>query len=403
MHHELDQWLHDHATADNVWFVKRLAASDTLAGESHQAGPYVPRDFLLQVLPELNRPGAVNPDTEFGMMIASHPDSGESRRTVRAVWYNNRNRGGTRNETRLTGWGGEDSPLLDPASTGGLVVMVWDPESRQTRCHIWICRDQAEEDFLEQWTGTVDPGQWRVWSRQRRWLDFNQPQGPGCLAPGEIPADWRTSFPPGQQIIERAVASSPPLPHDPDKRLLVRRDCEFRIFRSVEEAAELPAVQAGFETVGEFVARAQTVLQRRKSRAGRSLELHARQVFLEAGWVENRDFQYQPATEPGKSPDFLFPTARQYDDLDFPAKRLRMLAVKTTCKDRWRQVLNEADRIPVKHLLTLQEGISESQFREMQAARLVLVVPRPLQVRYPAAIRPQLVSLARFIEEINRA
>ena len=26
-----------------------------------------------------------------------------------------------------------------------------------------------------------------------------------------------------------------------------------------------------------------------------------------------------------------------------------MLGVKTTCKDRWRQVLSEADRIPQKH------------------------------------------------------
>jgi hypothetical protein len=38
-----------------------------------------------------------------------------------------------------------------------------------------------------------------------------------------------------------------------------------------------------------------------------------------------------------------------------------MLGVKTTCSDRWRQVLAEADRIQLKHLLTLH--------RERQAAR----------------------------------
>jgi EcoRII C terminal len=44
----------------------------------------------------------------------------------------------------------------------------------------------------------------------------------------------------------------------------------------------------------------------------------------------------------------------------------RMLAAKTTCKDRWGQVINEAHQIKEKHLLTLQEGISENQFAEMR-------------------------------------
>lgn len=55
-----------------------------------------------------------------------------------------------------------------------------------------------------------------------------------------------------------------------------------------------------------------------------------------------------------------------------------MLAVKTTCKDRWRQVLNEADKINNIHLFTLQEGVSLTQFREMQSAGVKLVVPLPL-------------------------
>lgn len=43
-----------------------------------------------------------------------------------------------------------------------------------------------------------------------------------------------------------------------------------------------------------------------------------------------------------------------------------MLAVKTTCKDRWRQILNEADKIHQVHLFTLQEGVSLAQYREMR-------------------------------------
>ncbi|EJA5030400.1 hypothetical protein MU985_004932 [Salmonella enterica] len=42
-----------------------------------------------------------------------------------------------------------------------------------------------------------------------------------------------------------------------------------------------------------------------------------------------------------------------------------MLAYKSTCKDRWRQMLNEAVRIPDKHLLTLESSICENQTNEI--------------------------------------
>ena len=59
-----------------------------------------------------------------------------------------------------------------------------------------------------------------------------------------------------------------------------------------------------------------------------------------------------------------------------------MLGVKSTCKDRWRQVLAEADRIEYKHLLTLETSISKHQTDEMQAKNLQLVLPRGLHETY---------------------
>jgi len=78
-----------------------------------------------------------------------------------------------------------------------------------------------------------------------------------------------------------------------------------------------------------------------------------------------------------------------------------MLAAKTTCRDRWRQVLNEAARIPVKHLLTLQEGVSEGQFREMTEAKVQLVVPEPLIEKFPRSIRPHIQTLESFIADVR--
>ncbi|WP_366544546.1 type II restriction endonuclease, partial [Salmonella enterica] len=74
----------------------------------------------------------------------------------------------------------------------------------------------------------------------------------------------------------------------------------------------------------------------------KSLELHLEQLFNEYGL---KTFETQAVTEGNKKPDFLFPSAQAYHDEAFPEQKLRMLAVKTTCKDRWRQILNEADRI----------------------------------------------------------
>ncbi|MNV79121.1 Type-2 restriction enzyme EcoRII [compost metagenome] len=75
-----------------------------------------------------------------------------------------------------------------------------------------------------------------------------------------------------------------------------------------------------------------------------------------------------------------------------------MLGSKTTCKDRWRQVLSEAARIGHKHLLTLEPGISESQTTEMRDKRLQLVLPASIHASYRPAQRPDLSSLRGFID-----
>jgi hypothetical protein len=181
--------------------------------------------------------------------------------------------------------------------------------------------------------------------------------------------------------------------HRPDERLMRRRDCEFSIFRSLEEDVVMPRVKEGFATVDLFVDFANSVTNRRKSRAGSSLELHAKAIFEE----EVLQYSHNKISEGAKRPDFLFPSVRAYRDGAFPAEKLQMLAVKTTCKDRWRQILNEADRIPKKHLLTLQRGVSLAQFSEMQAAGVSLVVPKQLHDSYENSIRGQLLSLEQFI------
>ncbi len=104
---------------------------------------------------------------------------------------------------------------------------------------------------------------------------------------------------------------------------------------------------------------------------------------------------------PGE-PDIVIPGKAEYDDPKFPTERLFMLGVKTTCKDRWRQVLNEAERIPHKHLVTIQEGISKKQLIQMQESNVRLIVPRRLHSRYPIDDTIKLLDVEGFVKVVKR-
>lgn len=396
----LPDWIAEFARPGNVWYLKRLSANDTLANGAHQAGPYFPKELLFDVVPGLNDREILNPRSRIQVWVDSHPEA----REVTAIWYNNRFHSGTRDETRITGWGGGSSALLDPDSTGALTAFVFEEGLRNGNpsLHVWVCQGYEDEVF-EDLVGPVDPGKSVVW-RPGMATNLFSPGLPrvSCgLSREELPPAWLTEFPKASEIVHKTVELRPLRSEGPDDRLLRRRSCEFELFQSVERVWEEPKIAAGFSSIDEFLTLAQTLLQRRKSRSGRSLELHAKEIFVEEGLIQGRDFDHGSNSEGEKKPDFLFPSAAAYRDPDWPAARLRMLAAKTTARDRWRQVLNEADRLQTKHLLTLQEGVSQNQFAEMEAARLRLVVPRTLMDKYPDAVRPKLMSFESFIAEVR--
>lgn len=393
----LPDWISEFSKPDHVWYLKRLSANDTLANKTHQAGPYIPKELLFRVLPRLQDREVENPRVQINAFV----DSGTEVRSVTAIWYNRL----TRNEARVTGWGGGASALLDPDSTGALAVFVFENgalPSGASAIHVWVCTGY-ESEVIEDLVGPVDPGKAITWQPgQPISLFVSGVVRTSCaLSPSEMPSHWLEKFPSAAEIVKRSVEMQTLQSQTPDDRLIRRRKCEFEIFKSVEEALEGPKVAKGFGSLDNFLTLAQTVLQRRKSRSGRSLELHAREIFLEEGLVEHHQFSHGATSEGDKKPDFLFPSARAYADDNFPSDRLRMLAAKTTARDRWRQVLNEADRVTTKHLLTLQEGVSENQFAEMQAANLQLVIPSSLVSAFPESIQPKLITLDQFIYDVR--
>ena len=387
-------WLLDKANENYFIFIKRLSANDTGATGGHQVGLYIPSEIVEELFPSINHRTERNPSALIQASYSSHACADTE---ARAIYYNNKFFGGTRNEKRITRWG-PGSPLQNPENTGALTILVFEhePKCDSKGVDIWVCNGPEEEDIVESALGEIIPGTW-LFGPAYEILGGLAPQPRAKQKEYTIPKQWEQDFPSGNEIIKYSAIYYTAESKCPDEQLIKRRQIEYDIFLMVEEIHVLDIIRKGFGSVNDFIAMANSVSNRRKSRAGKSLELHLEQLFLEHGL---KHFTTQSVTEGNKKPDFIFPSSEAYHNELFPNEKLRMLAVKTTCKDRWRQVLNEADKINKIHLFTLQEGVSLTQFREMQSAGVKLVVPLPLHKKYQENIRKELISLRSFHSEL---
>ncbi len=189
---------------------------------------------------------------------------------------------------------------------------------------------------------------------------------------------------------------------DPDAALLAWMGQEEKLFRRMERHLVTDRLKSGFSGAGGvdvegFISFSLSVQNRRKSRAGYAFENHLEEIFKS----HNVAYDRHAVTENNSKPDFLFPGAMEYHNSEFSSSMLTMLGMKTTCKDRWRQVLSEAARIPDKHLITLEPGISENQTNEMLANRLQLVLPRGLHGTYRQSQQKWLMDLGDFIDLVK--
>lgn len=190
---------------------------------------------------------------------------------------------------------------------------------------------------------------------------------------------------------------------DPDAALIAWLDHEEALFRRLERKVVSSRIEAGFvddkgTDVDGFISFSLSVQNRRKSRMGHSLENHLAAVLR----VHDIRHVRGAVTEHRHKPDFLFPDLETYQAAPIEGdSRLTMLGAKSTCKDRWRQVLAEAEKISHKHLLTLEPGISEPQTDQMKASSLQLVVPAPVHRSYTEAQRGWLWSVGDFIGEVR--
>ncbi len=210
-------------------------------------------------------------------------------------------------------------------------------------------------------------------------------------------AEFGMTFPPTKvfsAFARKSLGSHIEAEDTPDAALEEWMKQEERLFRTLEKAIVEVRLKEGFDAVDEFVNFSLSVQNRRKSRVGHALENHLEAVF------KANQIQYERGTktEGNSKPDFLFPGAEAYRDLSVGSPPLQMLAAKSTCKDRWRQILAEAERIPRKHLFTLETSISESQTNEMKSHSVQLVVPPSVARTFTKTQQLDLITLSDLIQ-----
>lgn len=185
---------------------------------------------------------------------------------------------------------------------------------------------------------------------------------------------------------------------NPDIVLMGWMEREELLFRTLEKHIVSERISQGFgDDVDEFFKFSLSALNRRKSRAGQALENHVEQLLI----CRSINYDRTKITENRSKPDFIFPGIEEYHNSTFSTELLTMLGVKSTCKDRWRQVLSEANRISNKHLLTLEAAISANQTKEMEYNKLQLVVPETIHATYSDEQQKYLMNVSEFLEMIQ--
>lgn len=367
-------------------FCKFLSANDTGATGGHQFGILISKSAM-------------------EMMFSNQElqQEGIPKKTVKIMWQDDFITESSftyyesKNELRITRFGRE-FPFLKPEQTGALFVF-----SKQTNVDYkgyFLETEDEIEEFLNAFgisptetNSIIDLG--KIPSEVQEKIAIQE-------FIDALEADFPTS-----EIMSEAARTIENRVYDhieyvvtnPDKKIIDWTNMEYTLFRALEYARYGEIITKGFQSVDEFVKVANMVLNRRKSRAGKSLEHHLSAIF------DGNEIEYssQAVTEGNKKPDFLFPSKEAYHDDSFSADCLISLAAKTTCKDRWRQVLNEADRLrdKPKYLCTLQQGISGTQMDEMQAENVILVVPKPYIMTYPKDRRDKIWTLSRFVKYVK--
>ena len=209
---------------------------------------------------------------------------------------------------------------------------------------------------------------------------------------------------------EMAAAAQDILAHlgvterQPDEFVDLALEAETGLFMAIEEMLGNMMLSKlflnGDPSFHAFMGLMTSFAQRRRSRRGRSLENH----FLRLLKRLKVPCGYQCTTEPGKQPDFIFPSCGAYHDPTYPSDSLRMVGCKTIVRERHTQWIGEAKRIPLKYGLCVDSGLTDALVSRYEGELRFFMPQRLLDADYAKrAIRSLLGSITDLIGELEAA
>ena len=189
------------------------------------------------------------------------------------------------------------------------------------------------------------------------------------------------------------------------------RDIEFALYRRAElrhRATDVVRILSlGGNDLATSIVRGFPALdasflsasQQRKSRGGLSFELHV-STMLRDGRIR---FEEQIVTG-SRRPDFVLPNLKELKRKGRSFESALVLAVKTTLRERWKQVDSEKLNSAL-FLATVDDRVTTASIAEMNSKDICLVVPESLkrskETCYPTS--GNVISFRQFFDdEITR-
>jgi EcoRII C terminal/Restriction endonuclease EcoRII, N-terminal len=363
--------------------LKYISPNDVGLTGGHQYGFYLPKSVYEMFTPQPPQKGVV---TKHEIKIEWQDDI-----TTDSVitWYGAK----TRSEYRLTKFG-RGFPYLTHDMVGDLLVLIRKTET-EFSAYILDLEDDIKEIQAALGVEVIDS--WGVYQQ-----GIIQPETEDECIDRHFRnfAGQLTEFPLGSAFSAEARRALKDCLKNfnqltADDALTKSMDGEYKLFKLAERQICQHDFRKLFRDVDDFLHTASSIMNRRKSRAGRALENHVEQALIDA----RIPHKMRPNID-GK-PDVVIPSETAYHDKKYPLNKLFIVGVKTTCKDRWRQVLNEGKRVSEKHIMTIQPGISTNQLNEMHEANVTLIVPKKFHKDYPKERNITLLTVEEFVSKVH--
>jgi len=252
-----------------IAYSKFITANDTGATGGHQAGFHLhkgswPIFFETQGIKGENKEKFISINWQGDLTTDS-----------RAIYYGK----GTRNEYRLTRFG-RGFPFLTSDNVGDLLILG---KIQDREYEAWVLsRDEDIEGFLDavnispDQTNGIIPRQNQIYPQEvlnkcfEGYINSVQSQFPSTY---DMATNARICFINSLGITDQQILANP------DEQLLEWINAEYDLFKMFENDRYAEFVEKPFPSIEELIKTANSILNRRKSRAGKSLEIHLENIF----------------------------------------------------------------------------------------------------------------------------